>query len=85
MDRATHSVSEPRRPLARSIGRPFGLPRRPTGQTTASHGHGGTQGPWQDDLLGDSWSWPPEDEIDEGATIAEIEALLGELVAELEG
>jgi hypothetical protein len=30
-------------------------------------------------------AWPSEDEIDEGATIAEIEALLGELVAELEG
>lgn len=85
MDRATHSVSEPHRPLARGVGRPTGLPRPPTGRSAAFASHGGTQGPWQDDLLGESWSWPSEDEIDEGATIAEIEALLGELVAELEG
>lgn len=78
MDRATHSVSEPLRPL----GRPPGSPVRPI---AAIHGHRAAAGPWHDDLLGDTWSWPPEDEIDEGATIAEIEALLGELVAELVG
>ena len=38
-----------------------------------------------DDLLGGSWSCPAYDDDDEaGRTIAEIDALLGELIAELE-
>lgn len=82
MDRATQSVSQPLRPLVRGDLRTPGAPIRPL---AAIHGHTGVQGPWHDDLLGDTWSWPPEDEVDERATIAEIEALLGELVAELEG
>lgn len=38
-----------------------------------------------DDLLGGSWSCPAYDDDEEaGRTIAEIDALLGELIAELE-
>jgi hypothetical protein len=38
-----------------------------------------------DDLLGGAWSPPGYDDDDEaGRTIAEIDALLGELIAELE-
>jgi hypothetical protein len=38
-----------------------------------------------DDLLGGSWSNPGyDDEEEAGRTIAEIDALLGELIAELE-
>lgn len=80
MDHATQTVSEPARPRHRGVGRPFGGVA-----AGVVMGHGDTSGPWHDDLLGNVWSWPPEDEIDESATIAEIEALLGELVAELEG
>lgn len=43
-------------------------------------------GALHDDLLGGSWSCPADDDDDEaGRTIAEIDALLGELIAELEG
>lgn len=40
---------------------------------------------WHDDLLGGVWSPPAgESEDDEQTTVAEIESLIGELVAQLE-
>jgi hypothetical protein len=79
MDRGNHTVCEPARP---NVG---GLVRPPGPQILTNAALGGGQTPWHDDLLGDTWSWPADDDVDESATIAEIEALVGELVAQLQG
>ena len=64
------------------FGRWHGVPPQTHAQT-AAHADGAT--PWLDDLLGGSWSCPVADDDDDSSrTIAEIDTLLGELIAELE-
>lgn len=66
----------------RGLGRWQRLPPR-TDPQDLLQGSGET--PWLDDLQGGSWSCPVADDDDESSrTIAEIDTLLGELIAELE-